>query len=158
MFDTYSYLCMRMHRLQLTLSHSGIVITLGDSGGPVYVKSKVQTLVSTSSTEAEVISVCSAVQRALPLLSILREFGINTELPIEVYQDNLSSIKIITDGQGAAGKRKLFRVRYGFLKELIDDRSISLNHFPTQHMKADILTKPLGGQPFKGQRATLLNH
>ena len=41
------------------------------------------------------------------------------------------------------------------LKELIDDRTISL-HCPTQHMKADILTKPLGGHHFKGQCTTLL--
>jgi hypothetical protein len=40
-------------------SHSGIVITLGDSGGPIYVKSQVQTLVSTSLTEAELISMFS---------------------------------------------------------------------------------------------------
>jgi hypothetical protein len=100
-------------------SHSGIFITLGENGGPIYVKSQQQSLVATSSTEAEILSVSTAVQRVLPFKTIMSELGFTMRDPIQVFQDNKSCIKIIQDGQGSSGKRKLFRVRYGFLHDYL---------------------------------------
>jgi hypothetical protein len=83
-----------------------------------------QSLVYKSSTEAELIGLCAAVQRTLPLWRIL----LNFELPIRIFQDNLSCIKIAQGrGEGATGKRRYFRVCYGFLAELLEDNTIALS-------------------------------
>jgi hypothetical protein len=138
-------------------SHSGIYVTVGECGGPILVKSHAQRSVSHSSTEAELICLVDAVKRVLPIQDIIRECGIPFHPCIKILEDNKPCIKIAEDGEGHAGKRKFFRLRYHFLKELLSDGQIEINHCPTQDMLADLLTKPIGGERFRYLRAAILN-
>ena len=70
-------------------SHSGIVITFGANSGPVLVKSSIQKLVSTSSTEAERICLVSGIKRVTPIFQLIAELDIGFADYIQVYVDNM---------------------------------------------------------------------
>jgi len=63
-----------------------------------------------------------------------------------LFQDNTSSISIITSGEGVTARSKHFMVRFGHLKDLIDHGLMNLAHCPTELMVADYLTKSLGAK------------
>ncbi len=127
-------------------SHSGIYITLGANGGPIIVKSKKQNLVTQSSTEAEMVALTEAVNKALPLGKLLVEMKLMDSIKLIVHQDNLSTIHLARVGEGIGGKAKHFRVRYHFLRELIEEKVICIVHCNTTNMIADLFTKPMIGK------------
>ncbi len=127
-------------------SHTGIYLTLGPNGGPILVKSKKQSLVTQSSTEAEMLALTDSVKRALPVARLLAELGFTKTACITVMQDNTSTMHLAKVGEGMAGKAKHFRVRYHFLKELADEGLLKLQYCNTKDMIADVLTKPMVGK------------
>ena len=139
-------------------SHSGVIVCMGSSGGPILAKSKMQSLVSLSSTEAELFALVVGVQSATPIALILRELDVlKKEIPIIVHQDNQSAITIALGGEGFSGKSRHMRVRYQFICELVDSGEIKIVHCPTEYMRADLLTKVMGGNKFLNQSSSLLN-
>jgi len=136
-------------------SHTGIFITLGRKGGPILVKSFVQKLVTNSSTEAELLALVDGVKKSFPILKLLEEIT-ETPVVINAYQDNKSTILLAKGGEGLSGKSKHFRVRYHFLKELIDEGKLKLTYVPTDDMVADVLTKPMGGENFRLLRSAIM--
>ena len=72
--------------------------------------------------------------------------------PIHLFQDNMSTIGLIT-GTGPVGqKSRHINVRYFSIREYIADGSVLVTYLPTAEMKADILTKPLTGELFLRMR------
>jgi hypothetical protein len=130
-------------------SHTGIYVTLGKNGGPILVKSYKQRMVTTSSTEAELLALVDGVKKSLPLLKILGDIGFKAHM--KVWQDNQSTIQIANKGEGFGTKAKHFRVRHDFLKDLIKEATISLEYCNSQDMLADYLTKPMAGTDFHRQ-------
>jgi len=73
---------------------------------------------------------------------LLKEIGLMIEdEPITVYQDNMSTMFIATEGQGNFKRTKHLLVRESFVKERIESGDIKLTHKPTASMSADFLTK-----------------
>ena len=139
-------------------SHSGVIVCMGNSGGPILAKSKMQSLVSLSSTEAELFALVVGVQSATPIATILQELNLlKKEIPIIVHQDNQSAITIALGGEGFSGKSRHMRVRYQFICELAETGEIKIVHCPTEFMRADLLTKVMGGNKFINQSSDLLN-
>jgi hypothetical protein len=137
--------------------HSGRIISLGKTGGSVYLKSSKQKLVSRSSTEAELISFADAASDTLWILKLLDFLGIKSETTI-FYQDNKSAIFMEENGESSAtGNSKHIDVRYFFVKQHIDSGLIKIVYLPTADMLADVLTKPLQGSKFYEFRSALLN-
>ena len=129
---------------------------MGDKGGPILVKSFVQKLVTTSSTEAELLALVDGVKKSLPILKLLEEIT-GKPLVINAYQDNKSTIMLATGGEGLSGKSKHYHVRYHFLKELIDDGKLKLTYVSNDNMvRADVLTKPLSGERFRLLRNAII--
>jgi hypothetical protein len=135
-------------------SHSGIVISLAPFGGPIIAKSKMQPLVTHSSTEAELVAAVDGVRRAEYLQRTLEELTFPV-LPIVLMQDNQSTITIIQNGEGYKGKNRHMRVRYGYLNDMLKSDALVLQYQPTTLMVADILTKPMGGEQFRFLRYLL---
>lgn len=138
-------------------SHSGILVNFGESTGPIVVKSQRQKLVTLSSTEAELVAVVEGTRRGMTIHRLLKEIFPTYDLPVIIYQDNISTIHILTNGEGYSGKNRHMRVRYGYLTELLNSGVITIQHMPTAEMTADLLTKPIGGKVFRKLRAKLLN-
>lgn len=123
-------------------SYTGFIFIL--SGCPISWESRKQQTVALSSTEAEYMALCSAGKEALFLIKVLNELQETNLLTaaLKLYCDNRGAISI-SNNIGYNCRTKHIDLRHYFLKDLISDNVIELEHVPTQEMLADILTKPL---------------
>jgi hypothetical protein len=135
-------------------SHTGAIISLGM--GPLWVKSKKQKLNTKSSTESELVAVADALSQVIWTRDFLIEQGHDLG-PAKLFQDNLSTIALAARGNSNAERTRHIAIRYFFVKDRIDAQEIALEHLPTGDMIADMLTKPLQGEKFRGMRKLLLN-
>ena len=63
----------------------------------------------------------------------------------ELYQDNISSMKLENNEKGSSSKRmKHRRIRYFFIKDKIEVGKVSLKYCATDKIGAAILAKPKG--------------
>jgi hypothetical protein len=135
--------------------HTGAMVTLG--GGAVRSKSSKQKLVAKSSTESELIGMSDEIGQAIWTRNFLIAQGFKVP-PIQLKQDNMSTITIVNKGKPNSGRTKHIAIRYFFIKDKIDSKEVELEHLSTNSMVADILTKPLQGELFRRHRKVLLNH
>ena len=135
-------------------SHTGGTISLG--GGPTFVKSAKQRLVSKSSTEAELIGLSDMLSNIIWHREFLEHQGYVMRAA-EVYEDNTSAISLAEKGHSTSERTRHVNVRYFFIKDRMEKGEIKINYLPTSEMIADILTKPLQGELFRKLRDKLLN-
>jgi hypothetical protein len=135
------------HMLHLDAKgHGGIIVTFG--GTVVASKSFKMKLVTKSSTESELVAVEESVPYVLWMLLLLGDLGLKVKKPVELLQDNLSTIGIINNG-GSFNRSKHMIARHGFVKQHVESGEITFRHCPTDVMPADMLTKPLDGSRLK---------
>ena len=63
---------------------------------------------------------------------------------------------LLEQGTGSFKRAKHIKVRYFWLKDLIDEEEIVLKYIPSEELVADLLTKAITGAKFKYLRAKLL--
>ena len=73
---------------------------------------------------------------------ILDSIGVEVELPIKIYCDNVGAIYMST-GTTNSPKTRHVSMKYYFTKELIEDGLIELIFVRTEDNEADIFTKNL---------------
>jgi hypothetical protein len=139
-------------------SHTGILLTMGERGGPIFCKSSKQKLVAQSSTEAELIALHQSLQYVSWANNLLNELGFKPTMRAVIHQDNKSTMVMAKKGSGNFGKTKHINMRYFSISEKIQTREVELSYLPTNLMIADILTKPIVGKMFKELRAKLMNN
>jgi hypothetical protein len=123
--------------------HTGIFISIGkQEGSPIFYLSKVQNLVSRSSTEAELIAVYKAIPRALWAMEALTEWGYSQE-SVEIFQDNISTILASHDGNKPFSNLSHMNRRFFNCRQYIQAGIIKMPHCDTRSMLADPLTKPM---------------
>jgi hypothetical protein len=136
-------------------SHTGATLLFG-KGGPLYVTSVKQSIVTKSSTEAELIAFSDVTSE----LICLRNFSIGQGYPPHpaiVYQDNMSTMALIAHGAPCSKRSKHIDIRQFWVKERITEGTIVVKHCPTEIMWANLLTKPLCGAQFISERTGLTN-
>ena len=63
-----------------------------------------------------------------------------------VNQDNQSAMLLFRNGKASSGKRtKHINVRYFFVKDIIDNKEISVGYLPTYDMLGNFFIKPTQG-------------
>ena len=134
-------------------STSGRTILI--DGGPISWSSEKQKCVATSTAEAEYMSLGAAAKDVVWTRNLLNEIDELPPGPSLIYQDNTASISMATNVK-VSSKSKHIQVRHHFVRDLINDKIIYLEHMPTEHMIADILTKPLGRVAFERLRDRLV--
>jgi hypothetical protein len=136
---------------------TGIIITLGKNGPPVFCKSRKQKLVSRSSTESELIALNEGLPEVMWAKQFMEDLGFQQKV-ITVFEDNQSSIILANKNKGATITRtKHIQVRFFYVKQLIEQNHIKIEYLPTEEMVADILTKPITGKLFLKLRNAILN-
>jgi hypothetical protein len=110
--------------------------------GAVSWSSRKQPTVALSSTEAEYIALSEAAREVKWVRSFLEELGIKNDLPTTIYEDNQAAIAYATT-QRTLRRMKHIDVKYHFTRHLIETGIIKLEYKSTEHMVADIFTKPL---------------
>ena len=123
-------------------SHSVTGVVIEYLGCPVQWKAKRQNLISLSTAEAELISGCEGITLTLSMESLVKELA--GQLSVKrLLVDNTAAIAL-AEGSGTMRTRHL-RVRANFVREMLEDRSLELDHCPGDIQLADILTKVLQG-------------
>ena len=132
--------------------HSGIIVTLG--GAPIWWHSGKQSVVSLSSTEAEI----NAMKEALTFLewfsTAISIFNLE-KVEIVLFQDNESAITIATKG-GTWNGTKHYMIRAAYCHDVIISYGIKVLHLSTINMDADLLTKNLSKELFERHRSKLI--
>ena len=135
-------------------STTGIVILFG--GAPIHWRSSLQKLVTLSSTEAELVSLCTVTKDIMWLRKIAEELDIIApDEPIPIYCDNESAIKIVTRRKAMQRTRHL-SARTGYVAEQIENKKISVHHVKTDNQLADMLTKATIPKTFRRNCSMLM--
>ena len=135
-------------------SHSGLVTKFGQ--GSAISASLKQKINTRSSTEAELVGVDDFMGMILWTQHFLEAQGYGIFKHI-LFQDNNSAILLEKNGKASAGKRsRHLNVRYFFVKDIVDQGRLTIQHCPTLDMPADFMTKPLQGSKFLEFRNLIL--
>ena len=109
------------------------------------------------STETELISVHDKLPDIIWTRYFVKCQGYDIDEYI-VFQDNMSSLSLEKNGRMSSSKRtKHIKSKYFLIKDYYDSGEIDLRYCLTDVMWADILTKPLQGQTFRGMQVFLQN-
>ena len=135
-------------------SHTGCFLSF--CGSMIYVKSTKQKINTKSSTESELVGLSDSASVVLWFRYFLIYQGYNIK-NIDIFQDNMSTIKMIKNGYSNNEKSRHINIRYYFLTDRIKNGEINVKYISTENMLADILTKPLQGQLFTKLRNKIHN-
>jgi hypothetical protein len=110
-------------------------------------KSKKQSVVAQSSSEAEYVALAMLVNK-LRIARTVRKWLVGKENAYQVYEDNTACI-LMAEGEGLNKRTTHIDVRYHVSKEAIKNKEITLSYVGTNEQLADALTKNLGKIKFR---------
>ena len=123
-------------------STTGYYFKFQGNGAAISWEVKKQSTVALSSTEAEYQAMAAAVQEAIYLRSLMKDFGYPMEESTQIGEDNQSCIKMCHNP--VMHKRsKHIDTKLHFIRERVENREVGIHYIPTDDMTADILTKSL---------------
>ena len=114
-----------------------------------------QPVVALSTCESELIAASTIGCSVEWGKQFVQELGFN-QLTIELGVDNKCSMHLMAQGTGSFKRAKHIKVRFFWLKDLIDDGDIAIKYVPSEELVADLLTKAMTGAKFKYLRKKLL--
>ncbi|CAM8957414.1 unnamed protein product [Rhodiola kirilowii] len=103
--------------------------------------SKKQNSISLSTAEAEYIAVGSCYTQLVWMKQMLSEYGVKQK-EMTLYCDNMSAISI-SKNPVQHSRTKHIDIRHHFIRELVEQKIVTLKHVTTEKQLADIFTKPL---------------
>lgn len=133
-------------------STSGYVFLMDEAA--VAWSSKKQPIVTLSTTEAEYVAASVCACQAIWFKRILEELGYDVEGSTVILCDNTSTIKL-SKNPVFHGRCKHIGVRFHFLRDLVNEGAIRLEHCGSREQVADIFTKPLKREVFESLRSKL---
>ena len=134
-------------------SHTGSCVVIGDVGA-VHCRSAKQSIVSKSSTEAELIGLSDSANQGIHVRNFLIMQGYRMG-PVTVYQDNMSCMALIDRGRSGAERTRHIAIKYFWVKERVQSGEVTIVHMGTKDLYANVLTKPLQGSQFIHERECL---
>ena len=135
--------------------HTGYAIGV-TGGGFFYIRSSKQSLVSTSSTHAEMRAIFTLVKDLLFLIYICYELQIELELPALIFEDNSAVITVTTEENAYMKKCKHFIMVINYVREQVDLGIIKIDKILGTENTADLLTKKLRDGTFRDKASKLL--
>ena len=127
-------------------STSGYIFYLAN--GPISWKSKLQSIIAQSTTEAEYISINTATKEAIYIKQLLEELGHFKQSKFPLYTDNNGAL-LLAKNPVFHERTKHIAVKYHYIRDLISQGIIDLIYIPTKENKSDGFTKPLEKTKFK---------
>ncbi|CAI7934186.1 unnamed protein product [Closterium sp. NIES-54] len=121
-------------------SVGGYVFTLG--GAAVSWRTKHQTVIATSTAEAEYIAMFEGAREATYLRRLCDDLGFPQQEPTVLFVDNQSAISLAT-GEQMSQRTKHMEVRYHWTQKAVQDGVVLPEYCPTAQQAADYLTKPI---------------
>jgi hypothetical protein len=139
----------RSHRRSVT----GIVVMM--AGGVIAYKSKYQSTIALSSTEAEFTAAAEAGKIALYLRSILYELGFGQELPTIIYEDNTGALHMVNAQQPTRRTRHMDTKHFA-IQDWVAHDQIDVAPIATANNISDAFTKALGRIKFYEQTDVIM--
>ena len=124
-------------------STTGYVFTLNH--GAVTWGSRLQATVALSSSEAEYMAMCAAVQEAIHLRQLLKDLGHVQDQPTRILEDNQGCIAL-SENPVFHKRTKHIDIKYHFVRERVASNEIKIEYVATEDQLADLLTKGLSKQ------------
>ena len=112
------------------------------AGGPVLWKSKKQTYVASSTTEAEFTNLLPAGQAVLWIWNALKELGAEQSTPTVLYTDSANGAAMALNPLQSA-RTRCIDIRYKWVIDRVSKGVLKVDHVSGKQMPADGLTKPL---------------
>ena len=134
-------------------STSGMAMYL--NGSLIEWSCKLQRKSTLSVAEAEYVSGSVAAQSIMHIQNLLQEINLPLQDTPVLRVDNQACIKIAKNPV-YHGRVKHMTIRYHFLRQNIEDKTMNIDHVPGIQNVADIFTKPLGRVLFERHRDKLL--
>ena len=132
-------------------STTGIIARM--HGIPILTKSSIQRMNAKSSTNAEIIALCDAVEEAVYIKNLTEELEMKIDPTIRV--DNQPAIDTMINQKMVKGNKHIMN-RYYFVKDYYKKGIINLKYIPTKDNLADIFTKPLKKDIFENIRNKIM--
>ena len=144
--------------------HSRTGFVMSYAGCPILWKSKVQSLIALSTTEAEYIAHSSVLREVISLIQLLEDLQshglpIHTSTPkitCRTFEDNMSYVKMANNHK-TRPRTKHLSLRLHHFRSHILRKIITVEHISTTQQVADIFTKPLPKVQFCKLRDQLMN-
>ena len=108
-------------------------------GVPIAWKSKTQMHVTLSSSEAKHCSLTKLVKEMLYVKQILESVGIELELPMKVYIDNIGAIQMVRNNISNTGTRHM-NIKLHFVRDL-HGKVVEYEFVKSENNVSNILTK-----------------
>ena len=134
-------------------SHTGSCVVIGDVSA-VHCKSSKQSIVTKSSTEAELVALSDSANQGLYVRNFLISQGYVME-PVTIYQDNTSCMTLAERGRSGAERTRHIGNRNFWIRERVETGEAVIVHKGTKEMYTNLLTKPLQGTQFVYVRGCL---
>jgi hypothetical protein len=106
----------------------------------VHCRSKVASVLATSTTEAELISAASCAKDVAFCKKLANELGFVQTKPSILWEDNKGCLSLAKSGH-YRGRNKHFALRFQFISDYIVRGILELRHIPTKDQLADLGTK-----------------
>jgi len=134
-------------------SITGWIVKL--NGDVISWASKKQHTRAQSTCEAELYAEAAAVNEVLWMRGLMQELGLVLDGRSLVYCDNQPAIAVSKNGIKSE-RTKHVDVKYHFVTEMINNKTIEVKYLQTDKQQADILTKPLDKNKFETFRSQLM--
>jgi hypothetical protein len=131
-------------------SHTGYCIAIGSKNPKSYFMSKStkQKMVATSSTHAEVRALYDLTVNVIYLKVLFDEIKRPITLPVTIYEDNQSTIDLVTSMMTKIGKSKHYLMLTHFIKEQIQNGLMNVNKIDGDKNISNIMTKIVSSKEF----------
>jgi hypothetical protein len=116
-------------------------------GSLVAWRSRLQTYVTLSTTEAEYVALADSVRETRYVRGLLQDMGLHVKSPIVHHEDNQPAIAI-TKNPVRGDRTKHFEVQLHAVRERQRSGEISVQYCQTREMLADLLTKRIAKDQF----------
>lgn len=132
-------------------STTGFLFTL--HGGSIAWRSRLQTLVTDTTADAEFVAASEAAKDSLWLRRVVGSLGENDE-PVLLREDNQACLAMANKA-AMSSRTKHLHVRTHLVRDYVKRGEVRLEHVPTEEQLADGFTKPLDGDKFRRFRDAL---
>jgi hypothetical protein len=131
-------------------SHTGYCIALGSMHPKSFIinKSSKQKCIATSSTHAEIRALYDLTVNIVYLISLFQEMKRPIDLPAIVFEDNQSTIDLVTSSTTKIGKSKHYLMLIQYIREQVKERFIQVNKIGGDKNLANMMTKILASKEY----------
>ena len=133
-------------------STSGQVFRFGEC--TISWRSRKQSIVALSTTEAEYVSLCESAQEAVWLRRLLNDIGFVQGCPTVIYEDNQGAMALSSNPKDHS-RTKHIDIKYHYIRQTINEKHVIVQYCETGDMTADTLTKGLAKPGFEKFRSAM---